>query len=415
MSKNAPMFNGFNDSTDIQTVTGSVNYTFGNAPNGKKGVKCTFTGSVAVKFTKATGNFFNGDAVLSMSGGKAHGLESITFRVYQTFASNTQKFKQYVFQDEPLNNFKEQGGVISLFNCNLSWGVSGSPAASYNIDDLRLTMVSKSGETAEVWLFGYSTVFNKRKSKICVTFDDGYTSLFTHGAAVFSSRGIPMTLGVIPSAIDEKLLGYASLEQLQSFVAAGNCIVPHYVGDLIGTTSPEIFRQYASSVVNWIVKNDLQTTDFEKCYIWPQAKFQNKSLQTDYLESAIAAGVSVGRGANPVNATQQQNIDSLSKFGRLTMPVIGHSWAGSTASEVTNINNIVSYINSVADNGGLDVFIVLHKVVDDSTPDGNMSLSIRVSGLNTIATAIKTKIDAGLLEAVTMNNLAADSSNPWNI
>jgi hypothetical protein len=57
---------------------------------------------------------------------------------------------------------------------------------------------------------------------------------------------------------------------------------------------------------------------------------------------------------------------------------------------------------------------MFHKVVPDSTPDGSMTLSIRVSDLNTLAAALKTNIDNGLLEAVTMPQLAASRDSFWN-
>lgn len=413
-SISAPAFFGFNDASDVQTVTGSPTYEFGIAPNGYFGVKVTCTSSVAVKFPKATGQFFDGNASLVVIGGKASNIDSVTVRVYENQASNVQNFKQTVFASSPLNNFIEQGGAVTIFNSKLSWGISGTPSATYNIDDMRITIAPTAGQTGGIWLLGYSTVFRKRKSRICITYDDGYDSLFTLGLSPWATRGIPVTLGAIPSAVDDNLLGYASLPQLKSLAGGGNAIVAHQVGDIIAAMSPAQFAEDLKETTDWIRSKGLATDNFDKAYIWPQAKFQNTTGDTSYLDKASAAGITVGRGANTFAASSQRSIDALSKYNRLAMPVIGHNWAGTTAAEATNIANIVSYINSVADNGGLDVFLVLHKVVPDSTPDGSMTLSIRISDLNTIAAAVKAKIDAGLLDAVTMPQLAITSSNYWS-
>lgn len=408
-SKYAPVINIFKSTNDVTSITGSPTIEYGIAPNGMYGIKITATSSSAVKFTSATGQFFNGEMALYCLGGASTNVDSVTLRAYEDVGLTKQNFKQTVFASNPLNNFKEQGGAICIYNSRASFGTSGTPSASYTIADSRMTIVPTSGQTGVLWVFGVAYAFKKRKSRICVTIDDGYSSVITLGQPIFDSAGIPTTLAVIPSAVDEGLAGYMTKEDLKTFAAGGNCLVAHASGDLIGDSTSEEFLQNVSETNAWIYQNGFAKRGFNKCYIWPLGKFQNSSGQISYLDSALGYGINVARATNSFSAQNQANTDCLTKYNRLACPIIGHSWAGSTASEATNISNIVSYINTIADTGGLDCFIVFHKFVPDSTPDGSMSLSIRVSDLKTIVSAIKAKIDAGLLDAVTMPDLAFDN------
>jgi hypothetical protein len=409
-SQYTPLLNRMKSTSDVSVVTGSPTITYEMSPTGVMGLKVVASGSVAIKFNTATGQDFSGEMSLYCYGGKATNLDSVTLRVYQDFATNKQFFKQTLFTSNPLNNYKEQGGAISIYNSPLSWGSSGTPDTKFVVNDSRITIAPTSGQTGVFWIYGYALSFKKRKSRISVVIDDGYSSLITLGQPVFDAAGIPTTLACVPSAIDGNFVGYLSKDEVGSYVAGGNAVVAHAAGDLIGESSPQEFLSNLNETNEWIKNNGFYRKDADKCYVWPLGKFQNISGQTEYLDTALGYGVNIARATNPFSGAAQANADALTKYNRLAMPVIGHSWAGTTATESTNISNIVSYINSVADTGGIDVFIVLHKFVADSTPDGSMDLSIRVSDLKTIVTAIKTKVDEGKLVAVTMPELAFDNT-----
>lgn len=415
LSRSAPIANQTISAADISVISGNVVLEYGLAPNGMPGVKCTFSNSSAIKFTKATGQFFSGEAQVVMLGGKNTFVDSITMRVYQNFASNQQFFRQTTFATNPVSNYREQGGAFTVHNTALGFGSSGTPSATFTIDDMRMTLAPTAGQTGVLWIFGFSTTFAKRKSRVCVMFDDGYDSLITLGVSPFASRGIPTTVAVVPSGVDLGLAGYATLPQLKSYVGQGNAIVAHDVGNLttdFQTVADAIAS--AKSTIEWVALRGLNVPYYSECYVWPAAASQATTGQLDYLDGLLSLGVNIARGANPIGANAQQGIGGLTKYNRLVMPIIGHTWAGTTAAESTNISNIVSTINSISTNGGIDVFLMFHKVVPDSTPDGSMALSIRVSDLNTLAAALKTNIDNGLLEAVTMPQLAASNDTFWN-
>ena len=128
-------------------------------------------------------------------------------------------------------------------------------------------------------------------------------------------------------------------------------------------------------------------------------------------------------GENPVSAPtvdaaaateQHPHRSPLARWiRRLAVPIIGHTWGGSTANETTNISGITTAISALSTDM-TDAFLMLHRVQPTTTADGSMSsIGIRKGDLETIAAAIKTGIDAGTLEAVTMPELAISGGGFW--
>lgn len=243
-------------------------------------------------------------------------------------------------------------------------------------------------------------------------FDDGYENFLTSGFNICQRHQVKSTLAVIPSSVDQKLTGYASKEQLESYINAGGVIVPHYGGNLTTDFTVDGAKQVIQDTIQWIRDNNLATRNFDKTYVWPMARYQNIVGDTKYIDMLSNLGISVCRGANKISVTTQGSVDSMSKWNRFALPTIGHNFAGTTATEATNITSIVNEINACATSGNMDVFMVLHKVVPNSTPDNDMTLSIRESDLITICNAIKTQQDAGLLESVSLTDFVSEN-NPW--
>jgi hypothetical protein len=164
----------------------------------------------------------------------------------------------------------------------------------------------------------------------------------------------------------------------------------------------------------WIADNGLAVKGYEACYVWPQGAWQSALTDLSLLDAALNAGFTTGRAANGRSAGLYGNFDALSKYQHLTMPIIGHTWAGTTAAESTNITAIVALIDAAAAQGA-DITLMLHRVQATSTADGSMSsIGIRVSDLTTLAAAIAAKVTAGTLQAVTLPQLALTrSGNFW--
>jgi len=252
--------------------------------------------------------------------------------------------------------------------------------------------------------------------------------MFRLGYESFASRGIKQTLSIIGS-VQGTGGSYSNVSQLRNFINGGNALVTHgpwpsdatsqnsNIVDLYASTSDPIGNAIndAKAARQWISDQGLAVTGYDRCYVWPQGKFQASSGDTRYLDAMIAAGFTTGRGTTNIVAGAQPagyNFDALSKYNRMALPIIGHTWAGTTAAEATNIGNITTAISAMATNR-TDAFLMLHRVVKTSTSDGTMGaaggISIRQGDLETIAAAIKTQIDAGTMDAVTMPELAMSS------
>jgi hypothetical protein len=261
-----------------------------------------------------------------------------------------------------------------------------------------------------------------------VVWDDGYSSTFGLGYESFASRGIKQTVSVIGS-VQGSGGNYSNINQLRAFFDAGNAIVTHgpwpsdgasqvsNIVDLYAATSDPVGNAIndARTARAWIAENGLAVPGYDRCYVWPQGKFQSSSGDTRYLDAMIAAGFTCGRGTNNVVASAQPagfNFDAVSKYGHLALPIIGHLWAGTTAAEATNITAITTAVAAVATNR-TDAFLMLHRVLPSNTSDGGMgaagAITIRASDLETIAAQIATSVATGNLEAVTMPELAAQT------
>ena len=80
--------------------------------------------------------------------------------------------------------------------------------------------------------------------------------------------------------------------------------------------------------------------------------------------------------------------------------------------------NIKNSIAAVATNRA-DAFLMLHRVLPTATNDAGMgaggNITIRHGDLDTLAAAIKTQVDNGTLEVVTMAQMASAPRTLWSI
>lgn len=412
----------------VTAVGGSPTITLTTGPDGRPAIKVvTGVGTNAeVTFPGLLDASYYGDAFVSMYGSRTLGnIDYVTWYWSQDDASyakggNTQI--QYGLT-APQNGYLEQGGVNTYFFAKPKISAFGVPTYPAKIGANKLRIVPLAGTAATVYIYAVGIAAPANKARICVTWDDGYDSFFKLGYEAFASRGIKQTLSVIGSAQDTGGT-YSYLRQLKAFVAAGNACVAHGpwpnsgAGNLFtaypGSTDP-VADAVADMIQNrqYLIDNGLLVANAEKCYVWPQGTFQQSVNDTTLLDAAIAAGFKIGRGTSPIATSTiypgGTRFDAASKYNRMALPILGHSWAGTTAAEATNISNITTAISNMSTYRG-DAFLMLHRVQPSSTADGSMSsIGIRVSDLETIAAAIKTEIDAGTMEAVTMPELYTDT------
>ena len=418
---------------DVTAIAGSPTITLETAPNGQPAIKIvTGVGAHAeVAFPGLVGAPFFGDGYVTAYGTRSQtNADVFTFYVSENDNAYTNGINQIIQFGlaTPLQSAVEQGGANTYYFRKARHSNFGA-GCTYpsRIGQCKLRVTPLAATSATVWIHAVGIAAPQPKGRVCVVTDDGYDSFMRLGYESFASRGIPVTLGAIGNVIGTGG-NYATLKQLQAFVEAGNAIVPHGPWP-IAAQSSNIVDWYSGSVADamadvrlcrdWISANGLGVPNFNKCYVWPQGKFQSASNSTAHLDAMLAEGFVLGRGvgllvggAGVYNAGQ--NIDAMSKYNKLAVGIFGHLWAGTTAAEATNITAITTAVGALSTSRA-DGMLMFHRVLPSNTADGTMgaadSITIRASDLDTIAGAIKTGIDAGTLEAVTMPQLAAD--NYW--
>ncbi len=420
--------------SQVSAIAGSPTMTLTTGPNGLPAIKIvTGVGSSAdIAIPGMVDSYFNGDAFICAHGDRSTGLDYFTFYVSQTDASYTNgasALLQYGQTAPSSNSFEQQGANTYHFR-KAALTPIGSPTYPMQIGQCKFRVTPLGGQSATVYVYAVGIAPVARKARICVTWDDGYDSMFRLGQDSFASRGIKQTLSTIGS-VQGLGGGYSTISQLRAFVDSGNALVAHgpwpsdgasqgsNIVDLYAGTSDPIGNAIADARAarQWISDQGLGVPGFDKCYVWPQGKFQSANGDLRYLDAMRAAGFTCCRNVGNVVSSAQPagyNFDATSKYGHMALPIIGHTWAGTTAAEATNIGNITTAIGAMATNR-TDAFLMLHRVVKTSTSDGTMGaaggISIRQGDLETIAAAIKTQIDASTMDAVTMPELAL--SNGW--
>lgn len=418
--------------SQVTVVAGSPTVTLTTGPNGLPAIKIV-TGvgaSCDIAIPGMVDSYFHGDAFICAHGDRSTGLDYFTFYVSQTDATYTNGasgFVQYGLTAPVGNSFEQQGANTYHFR-KAALTPIGTPTYPMQIGQCKFRVTPLAGQAATVYLYGIGIAPVARKARICVTWDDGYDSMFRLGYDSFASRGIKQTMSIIGS-VQGTGNGYSTLSQLRAFIDSGNALVAHgpwpgdassqnsNIVDLYASTGDRVGNAVADAKTarQWIRDRGLGVPNFDKCYVWPQGKFQAYSGDLRYLDAMIAAGFTCARNTGNVVGSAQPasyNFDAVSKYGHMALPIIGHTWAGTTAAEATNITNITNAISAMATNR-TDAFLMLHRVVKTSTSDGTMGaaggISIRQGDLETIAAAIKTQIDAGTMDAVTMPELASSS------
>lgn len=416
--------------SDVVSVAGSPTLSMETGPTGLPALRViTGVGTTAeIKFSSLLNSMAGGDAFLALTGSYSSGnLDYITVYVSQDTGGYTLGWSnkiQYAAA-APLNNPHEQGGPVTYWFRRATNIPIGSPTYPALVADFKIRVVPRAGTSASILIHGFGFAARRPKGRICVVWDDGYASSFMLGSDSFSSRGIPQTLGLVGSAVGTGGT-YCNMQQVRSFLNAGNAVVAH--GPWPNTGAGNLFSAYPGSpnpaldaVADMVQSreflraNNLLVPGADKCYIWPQGTWQQTVNDTTLLDAAINAGFTFGRAANGPGA-QPVCWDSLSRYNRLCAPVIGHTWAGTTAAEATNITAITTAIAALGTNRS-DAFLMLHRVLPSTTADGAMgaagNITIRHSDLETIAAAIATQVSNGVLEAVTMPQMALNAPSLW--
>ena len=401
--------------------TGSPVITVEPSPNGVPSIKIVCSAYSEVILPDLVGLTYNGNVAAAIYGTQSlSGVGTIEMRVYQGVGTaNYKRHRRFqAASATPTNSYIEQGGSLVVhFNKENVVNV-GTVNDKFEITQARL-VINPSTTPCTLWLHAIG-LGSPRKSRLCVVSDDGWLSSSLQGARIFNELNIPMTASIIAERVGSS--GYSTKEQLDAFLFAGNELVTHGpipAGGSLITNYVNASEAVADMVYNrkYLSDNGLLKKNADRCYIWPQGQFQWSTGDTSLLDAALNAGFSVSRNATELGTSDlgySQSMDVMGKYQRLASPIVGHTFAGTTAGEVTNINNIITKIQRLAAGQGLDGWLMLHKFAPNSTPDGSMDgQTIRISDAELIASAIKALVDSGDLECVTMSEFATEP-NYWN-
>lgn len=407
------------------TVTnGSPVITEEVAPNGRLGLKITASAFCAIALTNMVGVQYEGDMYVSLYGSQSlTNLGTVDVNAYfGAGTANYRRGRRSILPTSPVEDSTlEQGGALTYhFNAGntTTIGTIATPN-SFEMSQVRINLNPAVAGQFTVWLFAFGVGQPRKKGRICVMYDDGYTSSYRLGHPVWKKVGVPQTIAVIATEVGKNST-YMTLDDLKAWNGAGNSCVAHGpdggAGSLVikYANQPEWPTNAVEDMkrnVKYLVDNNLAIGNDRFCYVYPQGDFQRFPNDTSLLDAIYADGsINTARAATIMPISQRPfiyNQDTSTKYQRLAMPRIGHKWAGTTATEATNISNLVTMIQECA-LYGLDFFLVFHQVKPSNTPDNEMGeIDIRVSDMVTLANAVKAEIDAGRLEAVHMRDFVA--------
>jgi hypothetical protein len=171
-----------------------------------------------------------------------------------------------------------------------------------------------------------------RKSRVCITFDDGYESAFRWLKPVLDKYNLKGTWGIITNKTDTP--SFMTRYQLATLYNEGHELVPH--GPL-GSITGDIVNNYladpdpvASAVADvQYHRNNLRAwgllrVQAESCYIWPRGAHARYVDDLAYDNALRAIGITHARSASVTRYSycvpQWPN--------QLMLPIVGHSQGG---------------------------------------------------------------------------------------
>jgi peptidoglycan/xylan/chitin deacetylase (PgdA/CDA1 family) len=220
--------------------------------------------------------------------------------------------------------------------------------------------------------------------RIIITFDDGYTSVYTKAFPILQANNQKAVFFVCPNLNGSGLSTYSSLEQQQEMYAAGWDIVNHTWNHSHLTAITENEMHEAIDDAYKIIKTNFPRSS--NLFVYPYGEYNQAVI--DYLKKRdyVLARQTYHSGTH---YHEQITLSDNAPF---------EIKAGGSVESAT----VISYIDDIVSNGGLFVFYY-HKVVDEYNGE-----DLAVADLQTISDYLKTKQDAGLLKVVTMSEYYED-------
>lgn len=269
------------------------------------------------------------------------------------------------------------------------------------------------GTTAVVRFRSMTVAANQRRARLAISVDDGYISTFRLGYPMLRKYGFPFSCAIIADKVNDS--NYMGVSLLAQIVADGNECVAHGpiggVGNLF--SGGPAYTTDAQRVADmnfhrsFLDRNGLLSEKSAQVYVWPQGRYSDTNGSPSTLLAAQAAGFSLARAATVVDEYFLLDPISYSNGSRMTLPVVGHSYAGAPnspgdAAETTNINNIIGRIQACAA-ARMDCVLMLHEFVGRG--QASTAIQIEMDRLDTLCSAIKTLETSGTLDVVKLSDL----------
>lgn len=274
---------------------------------------------------------------------------------------------------------------------------------------LRLTIAQSASVT--VLLRSIRVGVAGAKGRLAITFDDGYKSVARLAMPILAQYGLKVSMGIIADQVGNS--NYMTTGDLARLVALGHECLPH--GPIGGTGN--LFENYAADADrltdmryhrDWLKERGLSTPAAAACYVWPQGRFSDTAGDTTMLVAAQRAGFVLARAATVYGEYPAIRAMSPGCLTRLTLPIIGHSYAGvsNTADDATETTNIAAITTRITELGAArtDGVLMLHEVVARGAASN--AIHIEADRLRTLCAAIRTAIDAGSIENVLFSQIA---------
>lgn len=226
---------------------------------------------------------------------------------------------------------------------------------------MRIRISPSAGKVADGTIYGLR-INPAGRSRIAVISDDGYSSWVKYAQQIFNRRGIPTAQAIIQSAVGSSA-NYCTLDQLKSFVAAGNECITHGPGDSQFVT----FADRESRIKNvidtreYLRSNGLIGAQQAKCYAYPGGKYQAAMGDSSFMDDLFSAGFTFARTVTRFMGFSADLLKN-NKYAALTVPIIGYIRQSTEANDTQEMADTLASIEYCAQNG-IDCIVMLHNVI----------------------------------------------------
>lgn len=226
-------------------------------------------------------------------------------------------------------------------------GGSGGDYSTTQCTTHKLRIYAPVGAAADITIRRAGIRYNPQDVSVnCDVFDDGYTSVYDLALPIYEEVGRKFSVAVIPEQVGRS--GFMTWSQLRELKALGHGMVPHGMRD--GYQNLSDYSTPAGAQGDWrwtvqrMVEEGLLNSNVGWPYVYPQGRFGMTIAQhdRDLIQMLRADGCTHARSTVGPQAFQRSTATDVAQ--RYTLPIIGHSYAGSEPTEATNITGILASV-----------------------------------------------------------------------